>query len=41
VKPIPVYFAYITAWSAPDGIAQFRPDIYQQDGSGSETASAY
>jgi L,D-transpeptidase YcbB len=41
VKPIPVYFAYITAWSAPDGIVQFRPDIYQQDGSGSETASAY
>jgi len=41
VKPIPVYFSYITAWSAPDGIVQFRPDIYQQDGSGPETASAY
>ncbi len=41
VKPVAVYFTYITAWSTPDGIVQFRPDIYQQDGSGPETASAY
>lgn len=39
-KPIPVYFAYISAWGLPDGSVQFRPDIYNQDG-GSTTASAY
>jgi murein L,D-transpeptidase YcbB/YkuD len=41
VKPIPVFFAYISAWATPDGVVQFRPDIYQQDGGGPETASAY
>ena len=39
-KPIPVYFAYISAWGLPDGSVQFRPDIYNQDG-GAATASAY
>ncbi len=39
-KPVPVYFAYISAWGLPDGSVQFRPDIYNQDG-GSATASAY
>jgi L,D-transpeptidase YcbB len=39
-KPIPVYFAYISAWGLPDGSVQFRPDIYNQDG-GATTASAY
>lgn len=39
-KPLPVYFAYISAWGLPDGSVQFRPDIYSQDG-GSATASAY
>ena len=29
---MPVYFVYITAWSAKDRIVQFRDDIYQQDG---------
>lgn len=29
---VPVYFVYITAWSAKDRIVQFRDDIYQQDG---------
>jgi murein L,D-transpeptidase YcbB/YkuD len=38
VKPIPVYFTYVSAWGQPDGVVQFRPDIYNQDG-GSETAS--
>lgn len=38
VKPIPVYFTYVSAWATPDGVVQFRPDIYNQDG-GSETAS--
>lgn len=29
---VPVYFKYITAWSAKDRIVQFRDDIYQMDG---------
>ncbi len=32
-RPIPVYFAYITAWAEPDGTAVFRPDVYGRDGS--------
>ena len=31
-RPIPVYFAYITAWAEPDGRIMFRPDIYNRDG---------
>ncbi len=30
-KPVPVYFAYITAWAEPDGRIEFRPDIYNRD----------
>ena len=33
-KPVPVYWVYITAWATPDGVVQFRPDVYQRDGSG-------
>ena len=33
-EPVPVYWVYITAWATPDGIVQFRPDIYQRDGAG-------
>jgi murein L,D-transpeptidase YcbB/YkuD len=33
-KPVPVYWIYVTAWATPDGIVQFRPDVYQRDGSG-------
>lgn len=29
---VPVYFSYFTAWASPDGIVQFRPDIYSRDG---------
>ncbi len=29
---VPVYFKYITAWAAKDGVIQFRDDIYQMDG---------
>jgi murein L,D-transpeptidase YcbB/YkuD len=32
--PVNVYWVYITAWATPDGVVQFRPDIYQRDGSG-------
>jgi murein L,D-transpeptidase YcbB/YkuD len=31
-RPVPVYFAYITAWAEPDGRIYFRPDIYGRDG---------
>lgn len=33
-RPIPVYFAYITAWAEPNGRIEFRPDIYGRDGTG-------
>ncbi|HKQ54909.1 MAG TPA: L,D-transpeptidase family protein [Methyloceanibacter sp.] len=39
-KPVPVYLAYISAWGTPDGLVNFRPDIYGLDGA-STTASAY
>lgn len=31
-RPIPVHFAYVTAWAEADGMLQFRPDIYGRDG---------
>ena len=31
-EEVPVYFVYITAWSARDRVVQFRDDIYQHDG---------
>ncbi|CUX13507.1 murein L,D-transpeptidase [Rhizobium oryzihabitans] len=31
-QEVPVYFVYITAWSAKDGVVQFRDDIYEKDG---------
>ena len=34
VKPVNVYWVYITAWATPDGVVQFRPDVYQRDGAG-------
>jgi L,D-transpeptidase YcbB len=41
-KPLPVYFVYVSAWATPDGVVNFRPDIYNHDGGGAEaTASAY
>ena len=33
-KPMPLYFAYLTAWATPDGVVQFRRDLYQKDGVG-------
>jgi murein L,D-transpeptidase YcbB/YkuD len=32
-RPVPVYFAYITAWAEAGARAEFRPDIYGRDGS--------
>jgi murein L,D-transpeptidase YcbB/YkuD len=31
-EEVPVYFVYISAWGMPDGVVQFRDDIYQMDG---------
>ena len=39
-KPVPLYFAYVTAWATQDGVIQFRPDVYLKDGVG-EIAAAY
>ena len=39
-KPVPLYFAYITAWATEDGVIQFRRDLYNKDGVGA-VASAY
>ena len=30
--PLPVYFAYITAWAEQNGRVEFRPDVYGRDG---------
>ncbi len=38
--PVPVYWVYVTAWATPEGLAQFREDIYQRDGFGSVAANA-
>jgi murein L,D-transpeptidase YcbB/YkuD len=37
-KPVPLYFAYITAWATEDGVVQFRRDLYQKDGVGAAAA---
>jgi L,D-transpeptidase YcbB len=39
-KPVPLHWVYVTAWSASDGVVQFREDIYNRDGLGGTTASA-
>jgi murein L,D-transpeptidase YcbB/YkuD len=39
-KRVPLYWAYITAWATPDGVVQFRNDIYRKDGV-EAMASAY
>ena len=33
-KPVPVFWVYVTAWATPDGVVQFRDDIYNKDGLG-------
>ena len=32
--PVNVYWIYVTAWATPDGVVQFREDIYKRDGAG-------
>ncbi len=34
VKPVPLHWVYVTAWSASNGVVQFREDIYNRDGLG-------
>ncbi len=31
-KPVPLHWVYITGWATPDGVVQFREDIYGKDG---------
>jgi murein L,D-transpeptidase YcbB/YkuD len=33
-KKVPLHWVYVTAWSASDGVVQFREDIYRRDGLG-------
>jgi L,D-transpeptidase YcbB len=33
-KPVPLHWVYVTAWATPDGVVQFRDDIYNRDGVG-------
>ncbi len=37
-KPVPLYWVYVTAWATPDGVVQFRDDIYNRDGLGAVAA---
>ena len=39
-KPVPVHWVYITAWATPDGVVQFRDDIYNKDGLGMYATTA-
>jgi L,D-transpeptidase YcbB len=39
-KPVPLHWVYVTAWSASDGIVQFREDIYGRDGLGAAAIPA-
>lgn len=38
-RPVPLYWVYVTAWATPDGVVQFRDDIYNRDGLGSIAAT--
>ncbi|SHO60263.1 Murein L,D-transpeptidase YcbB/YkuD [Pseudoxanthobacter soli DSM 19599] len=35
--PVPLYFTYVTAWATPEGVVNFRSDIYMRDGLGTVT----
>lgn len=40
-RPVPVIFAYITAWAEPDGSVQFRPDLYGRDGAATRASGEH
>jgi murein L,D-transpeptidase YcbB/YkuD len=40
-KPVPLYWVYVTAWATPDGVVQFRDDIYNRDGLGGALAATH
>jgi murein L,D-transpeptidase YcbB/YkuD len=33
-QAVPIHWIYMTAWATPDGLVQFRDDIYNKDGLG-------
>ena len=37
--PVPLFWVYITAWAATDGVVNFRDDIYSLDGLEAYTAA--
>jgi murein L,D-transpeptidase YcbB/YkuD len=37
---VPLHWVYVTAWSASDGVVQFREDIYSRDGLGAPAIPA-
>ncbi len=39
-RPVNVYWVYVTAWANPEGVVQFRDDIYQRDGLGQQANNA-
>ena len=39
-NPVPLHWVYVTAWSASDGVVQFREDIYSRDGLGAPAIPA-
>ena len=39
-RPVPLYWVYVTAWATPDGVVQFRDDIYNRDGAGPAVSAA-
>jgi L,D-transpeptidase YcbB len=38
---VPLYWVYITAWATADGTVQFREDIYNRDGLGTQVTRAH
>jgi murein L,D-transpeptidase YcbB/YkuD len=39
-KAVPLYWVYVTAWATPDGVVQFREDIYNRDGIGAPATAS-